>query len=361
LRLARDVEVNNQLYVGLLNNTQQLQIAKAGTVGNASIVDKAVPTDKPIRPKRMLVLALGAAVGLILGAAAAQGYAWFFRRVRDPKHLEAAVGVPMLGILPSLPQPVDGDALGRPASVAVRDDPDTPLAEALANLALLLRCKTGVEHGRSKTVLITSPEPGQGKSMIAANLACLFAEDGLKTLLLRADARQSGIEHALRVKADRGLSDVLKQSLDPERVIRRVDENLDVLPAGTHAQPARNLYGADKLDALLARLRSQYDMIVVDAPLTRPAANVAMLARFADITLMVARQGSIGSADVAEAVENLQRIGAKVDGLVFNGFDPSPLRYGYYANAYRDAKGRARSRTVATLRPRRSCSGPGRA
>ncbi|KVF01001.1 GNVR domain-containing protein [Burkholderia vietnamiensis] len=339
LRLARDVEVNNQLYVGLLNNTQQLQIAKAGTVGNASIVDKAVPTDKPIRPKRMLVLALGAAVGLILGAAAAQGYAWFFRRVRDPKHLEAAVGVPMLGILPSLPQPVDGDAQGRPASVAVRDDPDTPLAEALANLALLLRCKTGVEHGRSKTVLITSPEPGQGKSMIAANLACLFAEDGLKTLLLRADARQSGIEHALRVKADRGLSDVLKQSLDPERAIRRVDENLDVLPAGTHAQPARNLYGADKLDALLARLRSQYDMIVVDAPLTRPAANVAMLARFADITLMVARQGSIGSADVAEAVENLQRIGAKVDGLVFNGFDPSPLRYGYYANAYRDAKG----------------------
>ncbi|MFP3624828.1 MinD/ParA family protein, partial [Burkholderia sp. SIMBA_051] len=79
----------------------------------------------------------------------------------------------------------------------------------------------------------------------------------------------------------RGLSDVLKQSLDPERAIRRVDENLDVLPAGTHAQPARNLYGADMLDALLARLRSQYDMIVVDAPLTRPADNVAMFARFA--------------------------------------------------------------------------------
>ena len=60
LRLARDVEVNNQLYVGLLNNTQQLQIAKAGTVGNASIIDKADVSDKPIRPKRMLVIVLGA-------------------------------------------------------------------------------------------------------------------------------------------------------------------------------------------------------------------------------------------------------------------------------------------------------------
>ncbi|WP_176045203.1 GNVR domain-containing protein [Burkholderia sp. BCC1644] len=335
LRLARDVEVNNQLYVGLLNNTQQLQIAKAGTVGNASIIDKADANDKPIRPKRMLVIVLGAVVGLILGVAVAQGLALFFRHVRDPKHLEAMAGVPMLGVLPSSAQQIEADLSGRSAFMAVREHPDTPLAEAMANLAMLLRCKMTKERGNATTVLMTSSEPGQGKSMISANLACLFAESGFKTLLVRADTGQGSIERCLPVKHEKGLSDVLRGSLDLRKAIARVQENLDMLPAGKQVKPVRNLYGTEKLEALLASLRGEYDVIVVDAPSARPAAHVAMLSRFADITLMVARQGSVSYADVAGAIENLNKVGANVDGLVFNGFELSPFRHGYYANASR--------------------------
>ncbi|MDI9712577.1 GNVR domain-containing protein, partial [Acinetobacter baumannii] len=76
------------LYIGLMNNAQQLQIAKAGTVGNASVIDKADVSDKPVQPKRLLVIVLGAAIGLILGVAAAQGCALFFQRVRNPEQLE---------------------------------------------------------------------------------------------------------------------------------------------------------------------------------------------------------------------------------------------------------------------------------
>ncbi|NIE56597.1 MULTISPECIES: GNVR domain-containing protein [unclassified Burkholderia] len=338
LRLARDVEVNNQLYVGLLNNTQQLQIAKAGTVGNASIIDKADVSDKPIRPKRMLVIVLGAVVGLILGVAVAQGYALCFARVRDPKHLESMVGVPLLGVVPSSPQQIEADSNGRPAFMAVREHPDTPFAEAIADLALLLHCKTTTGRGGAKTVLITSPEPGQGKSMIAANLACLSADSGVKTLLVRAHAGQASIERCLPVKVEKCLSDVLKGSLDLKKVISRVHDNLDVLPAGAEGKPLRNLYGTEKLEALFTSLRGAYDLIIVDAPLAHPAANVAMLSRFADITLMVVRQGSVSYAGVEEAIENLKKFGADVDGLVFNGFEPSPFRYGYYANARRPAK-----------------------
>ena len=235
LRLARDVEVNNQLYVGLLNNTQQLQIAKAGTVGNASIIDKADVSDKPIRPKRMLVIVLGAVVGLILGVAVAQGYALLARRVRDPKHLESMVGVPMLGVLPSSPQQIEADSNGRSAFMAVREHPDAPFAEAIADLASLLHCKTTTGQGQARTVLITSPEPGQGKSMISANLASVSADSGLKTLLVRADAGQASMERCVPVKVEKCLADVLKGSLDLKKAISRVHDNLDVLPAGTGA------------------------------------------------------------------------------------------------------------------------------
>ncbi|VWC52356.1 GNVR domain-containing protein [Burkholderia lata] len=338
LRLARDVEVNNQLYVGLLNNTQQLQIAKAGTVGNASIIDKADVTDKPIRPKRMLVIALGAVVGLILGIAVAQGLALLFRRVRDPKHLESMVGVPLLGVLPSSPQQVEADLNDRSAFMAVREHPDAPLAEAIADLAMLLHCNMTTGPGSGKTVLMTSPEPGQGKSMISANLASVLADSGFKTLLVRANAGQASIERCLPVQYEQSLSEVLQGSLDLEKAISRVHDNLDVLPAGKGGKPSRNLYGTEKLEALFASLRGAYDVIVMDAPLAHPAANVAMLSRFADITLMVVRQGSVSYGGVAEAIEKLNKFGADVDGLVFNGFEPSPFRFGHYANASRYAK-----------------------
>lgn len=221
LRLAREVEVNSQLYVGLLNNSQQLQIAKAGTVGNASIIDKADVSDKPIRPKRVLVIALGAALGLILGLAATQASALFSRRVRDPKHLEAVVGVPMLGVLPAAPRALQIGAGDRPPFVVAREHRDTPLGEALENLALLLHYRLTAQHENSKAVLMTSPEPGQGTSTIAANLAYLFAESGFKTLLLRADAGDVGTGRTLPMKYEKGLSDLLKGTLELKRAISR--------------------------------------------------------------------------------------------------------------------------------------------
>ncbi|MBU9676659.1 lipopolysaccharide biosynthesis protein [Burkholderia multivorans] len=338
LRLAREVEVNSQLYVGLLNNSQQLQIAKAGTVGNASIIDKADVSDKPIRPKRVLVIALGAALGLILGLAATQAGALFSRRVRDPKHLEAVVGVPMLGVLPAAPRALQTSAGDRPPFVVAREHRDTPLGEALENLALLLHYRLTTQQENSKAVLMTSPEPGQGTSMIAANLAYLFAESGFKTLLLRADAGDVGTGRTLPMKYEKGLSDLLKGTLELKRAISPINDHLDVLSAGKGVEPLRNLFRTERLEALIASLRDEYDMIVVDAPSARAVANVAMLSRFVDVTLMTARQGAVTYVAVAEAVENLSKVGAQVDGLVFNGFESSSLSRDSYASARRSTK-----------------------
>ncbi|WP_080681249.1 MULTISPECIES: GNVR domain-containing protein [Burkholderia] len=325
LRLARDVEVNNQLYVGLLNNTQQLQIAEAGTVGNASIVDKAIVSDKPIRPKRLIAILAGAVIGLMLGFLAAQGRALLSGRIRDPHELEAAFGIPMLGILPNSRRQADADANRTPAFIATQEPADEPLADAMDSLALTLRHRLAAYGGDAKVVLVSSAAPAQGKSMIAANLAYLFAEKGLKTVIVDANVRAPALHRYLPVAASPGLSDVLKGALPADEAITRVAGKLDALSAGTQRASARNLFDVARLDKLVVSLRSGYDMVIVDAPSALPVADIAALSRVADMTLLVVRQGSANSAGMADALDGLRKIGVRIDGLVFNGFEPSPL------------------------------------
>ncbi|MCR4467005.1 GNVR domain-containing protein [Burkholderia sp. SCN-KJ] len=323
LRLARDVEVNNQLYVGLLNNTQQLQIAEAGTVGNASIVDKAVVSDKSVRPKRVLVVLMGAVIGLMLGFSVTQGLAFLSGRIRNPDRLESAIGIPILGVLPNSPLALQSDTKKKFALVT-KDQADVPLADALESLTLALQYKLRADRRESKLVLVSSAVPGQGKSMIAANLAYLFSQKGLKTLIVDANMQTPALCRYLPVTATKGLVDVLKNSLQPESAITCVTDNLHALFAGKNGASVNRFSAAD-LDRAIASLRGNYDMVIVDAPTALPVAAVATWSRFADMTLLVARQGLVSIAGMAEAVDGLGKVGARVDGLVFNGFEPSSL------------------------------------
>jgi tyrosine-protein kinase Etk/Wzc len=184
-------------------------------------------------------------------------------------------------------------------------------------------------------VLVTSAVPGQGKSMISANLAYLYAEKGLKTLLIDADMRKSTIERYMQVKGNQGLAGVLQGTIAPGKAITEPFENLHALAAGKHVRHMRKLLGPEKISALIDSMREEYDMIVIDSPPVLPAADAAVISRFADVTLFVARQGKVSYSEVVESVSRLSKVGTEVDGLVFNGFEPSPLRYGYYSDAYR--------------------------
>jgi tyrosine-protein kinase Etk/Wzc len=334
LRLARDVEVNNQLYIGLQNNAQQLTIATAGTQGNASIVDQAVSPDKPVRPKPVLLVALGGIIGLILGFAAAQFKALASGRIRDPKRLEAMIGIDTLGILPNSAIQTKAEKNKDHAYLISKEESETPLVEAMESLALALRFSLAKKEG-GKVVLVTSAVPNQGKSLISANLAYLLAEKGLKTLLLDADMRRSTVHRYLSVSQMKGLSGVLQGTSEPHDVIATPFDNLHALPAGKRTTKTSRLFGAEQLEPLIESMRAQYDVVIIDSPPVLPVLDAAALSKFADMTVFVARQGAVSYAEVMEAVERLAKVGTTVDGMVFNGFAPSPLRYGYYSNAYK--------------------------
>jgi tyrosine-protein kinase Etk/Wzc len=334
LRLSRDVDVENQLYVGLMNNAQQLQIATASNGGNASIVDYAEVAEKPGRPIPILALALGGAAGALFGFIETQLMALGSGRIRDPKRLEAVVGIDTLGILPISPvQRIEAGKAEHTFLISA-EETETPIVEAMESLALALQCSLAEKDG-GKVVLITSAVPNQGKSLISANLAYLLAEKGLKTLLLDADMRKSKVHRYLSGDTSEGLSGVLDGSLDSADVIAKPTENFHALPAGKKTKKAAKLLGSDNFEPLIASLRDDYDVVIIDSPPVLPVLDAAALSRYADMTLFVARQGEVSYAEVAESMSRLAKVGTKVDGLVFNGFAPSPLRYGYYSNAYR--------------------------
>lgn len=343
IRLARNVEVNNQLYVGLLNNTQQLEIAKAGTVGNVAIIDRAIPPELPTRPRKALIVAVGTMAGMFLGFLLTQVIAFMTKVVRDPKKLEAEVGIPMLSIMP-----LDSEQMRRVvenqqgAFMLANEIPDGAGVEALRSLRTALVFALS-EKPRSKVVLITSAVPSQGKSFISANLAFLLAATGKRTLLIDADIRKSSLRRYFEYEPkEPGLGSVLKgERIATDLILRDAYNNLDFLPSGPQVRNPGDLLAGDGIQKLINQLAESYDYVVVDSPPLLPVHDARALGKAADVSLFIARQDAVSLSEVQDAIDVFGKAGNRFDGIVFNGFVPSRIRYGYgYGYGYRKYAGR---------------------
>lgn len=342
IRFARDVEVNNQLYVGLLNNAQQLQVARAGTTGNVAIIDRAVVPERPSRPNKPLTVAIGGLLGLLLGFLASQLLAMMSGIVRDPKKLELRTGVQTYAILPLAQEQADFNFVDDKPFLLAHEKPTAVVVEALRSLRTALLFALS-ETGRAKVVLITSAAPGQGKSFISVNLAYLLAAAGKRVLLIDADVRRTSIKRYFALpEHPHGLSDVLKDNRPYAEFVRHeVHPHLDLLPAGARVRNPGDLFSKQALGDTIGAAADQYDFVVIDSPPILPVNDAAALSKWSDVTVFVARQDAVSQSEVSEALSLLAKSGKPVSGLVFNGYVASSLRYGYgygYGYGYRYRK-----------------------
>lgn len=334
IRKARDVEVNNQLYVSLLNNAQQLQIAKAGTVGNVAVVDPAVVPEKPARPNKPLTVAIAALLGMAIGFVVCQLLAFITGVVRDPKRLEQTIGHPVMGVVPLSSEQMD--AIEREESGEIeaymlsQAEPSSTVVEALRSLRTSLLFALA-EKPQSKVILLTSAVPSQGKSFLSANLSYLLAAAGKKVLLVEADVRRASIKRYIAFNPkDPGLSTVLMDNVDVHSVIlKEVYPGMDFLPAGPRVKNPGDMLSTDRLKNMMAGLRTEYDYIFIDSPPLLPVNDARALAQLSDITMFAVRQEMVSLAEVREALEVFAKSGQRIDGVIFNGFIPSRIRYGY--------------------------------
>ena len=348
LQLMRDVKVNTETYSNLINSFQQLRLVKEGKVGNVRIVDAAVVPERPVKPRRALVLALSLMLGLFLGLAAAFVRNSLRDAIREPTEIEQA-GLHVFATVPhseaevALVKAQKADRTqGHLLAVA---DPQDPAIESLRSLRSALQF--ALLDAPNNIVLFTGATQAIGKSFVSANFAAVLGAADKSVLLIDADLRKGHLNRYFGMARGEGLSEVIAGTAELSSVLRfGVAPNVDFLSTGTIPPNPAELLMTVSTQALLRRVAGEYDYVVIDTPPVLAATDSAILAPLVGAVFLVARAGVSRVAELQDAVRGLARTGGQVDGVVFDDLDTSKRRYRYgygYGYSYRYTAGQQKS------------------
>ncbi|MGO4154108.1 polysaccharide biosynthesis tyrosine autokinase [Cupriavidus sp. YAF13] len=332
LRLMRDVQVNNDLYVGLLNNMQQLKLVKAGKVGNVRLLDNAPIPEEPIKPKKSLTIALAALLGLLVGVIAAFVRNALYGGITDSQDIEQHTGLSVYATVPlSMAQSALTEEIRqrkRGKFLLADRNPNEPSIESLRSLRTALQF--AMLDADNNRVLLTGPTPGVGKSFISANLSVVMATGGKRVLLVDADMRKGHLNQYFGKDRTNGLSDVLIGKVGFDQAVHRsVFENLDFLSTGGIPPNPAELLLNERMVKLLQEVSEQYDLVLIDTPPVLAVSDTAILAARCGTVFLVTRFEKTTIGEVTESAKQLRQANADVNGVVFNGLDPNAYRYGY--------------------------------
>ena len=322
-RLMRDVKVANELYILLLNKSQETQVLKSGAVGNVIIVDPAVEPLEPIAPQgaRALVLAL------ILGVAAGVGLALARRSLvgglSDPEQIERELGLPVYASIPH--SRAQGGLMrrrrrraGAESAVLATSSTADPAVEAIRSL------RTSVEFAlsdaRNNVVNITGPSPGIGKTFVSVNLAHVLADAGHNVLLVDADLRKGNVGACLGVEEDAlGLSDVIQGTTTEDGAIRETrSERLWAMTRGRVPPNPSELLTSRRFKEVVRRLSEVYDVVILDSAPVLAVTDGVLVGRTAGTNLVVLRAGQHPLREILTALKQLSQNGVEPHALVLN-------------------------------------------
>jgi tyrosine-protein kinase len=214
-----------------------------------------------------------------------------------------------------------------------------PIAEAYRTLRTNLTFAGGGNAPR--VVVLTSPMPGDGKSSTASNLSLVLAQRGVRVALVDADLRRGALAHVHGASRTPGLSEVLTGQAELSEVVRPVDVDAEhqfhLLPAGSPPPNPAELLGLNQMRTILKRLSEDHDLVIVDAPPLNVVTDASILGALGDGVILVVRAGVTEEAPLAFAVDQLEKVEARVLGAVLNEVgEGEDDRYGTAkAKAYR--------------------------
>jgi capsular exopolysaccharide synthesis family protein len=275
-----------------------------------TVVDAAdVPTE-PSSPQPFRTIPLSAALGLLAGIGLAVLRDTFDVTVKDVDRLSERLGAPMLGL-------VGYDSDARKAPLPVEAKPQSSHAEAFRQLRTNLQF-VDIDQN-TKTFLITSSLPGEGKTRTASNLALVIAQAGQRVVLVEADLRRPRVNNYLGLVDDVGVTTVLLGQVSLREALQPYgDLPLQMLSSGRQPPNPSELLSSDRMSRLLAELRELADVIILDAPPLLPVTDAAVLARQADGAILVVRYGKTTYDQVDRSAESLRLVGARLLGTIVN-------------------------------------------
>lgn len=324
--LKREVESSRDLYDGLLQRMKEVNVAANVTSSNIRVVDAASPSRDVFRPKKALNLIIGTLVGLMLGVGAALLRETLNQSVASVNELQALSGLPVLGTIPHVRNVSEGNL----ALAAVRDM-GSLLAEAYrvatANLRFVL--PAGVAP---RITLITSVNPGEGKSTSSVNIALSQALQGQKVLLIDADLRKPSIHAKMGLPNLKGLSNFLVGDADIASVTQSFREvkGFYLITAGTlMADPVR-MVSSPAMAQLLNLATRHFDSVIIDGPPVAGFADAIYLSSLAQATVLVADEDHINRKRLLTVIEQLRRVKQNVVGFLMVKSQEDVTDYRYY-------------------------------
>ena len=340
----------------LRSRLQEIKLAENRNVGNARIVEFAVPPEKPKVEGRIKYLLAGGVVGAFLGIATAFFLDLIDRTLKTVKDGEKIFNYVLLGVIPrfELPRGYElaedsAEEDGLPSHRIITLESHYPiLSSAYQMLQANLRFISSDEKLRA--ISITSSIAGEGKSEVCANLAASIAQTGRRVLLVDADMRSPSQHHLWNLINAVGLSHVLVGEGLLERALQPVNDHLTVLSAGVVPPNPMALLDSERMARLIELFREQFDYIIFDTPSLTGSADAAVLGNLTDGVLMVMRPRLVTYDRAIAAKSLLERSGAKVLGMVANGVD-SKNDFGEYSYDARELTDLA-SRTARVAKDR---------
>jgi capsular exopolysaccharide synthesis family protein len=313
----------------IVENTEN-QFSRSGSV---SVVEAAVTPGSPVRPNVLLNTILGALAGLVLAAGLAALLDYLDDTVKTPEEVEAAAGLVTLGGVARFHRPRSPDA----SLVAARHR--HPVAEAYRMLRTNVQFSTLEKP--AQTLLVTSANPGEGKTTTVANLALVMAQTGKRIIAVDSDLRRPTLHRFFGVSNGEGLTTLLLSGEpEPNGCVKPTSfENLWVLPSGPQPPNPSELLGSRRLESVLQSLKQSADVIVMDSPPTLAVADASILASHVDGTLLVVDSGRTRAGSLQRAKEVLSRAKTSLLGAVLNKLTERGRDYYYYRNYYGDSDG----------------------
>jgi len=323
-RLRREVDQADLLYRTLENSRQQAKLAEASAIPDVRVLDEAVAPTKPVRGGNVTLVVFG----LLIGLAAAIGIALlldrFDPRFRYPDQVSKGLGLPILGTIPEIKR-----AKGLNAS----QDEAAQVVEAFRSIRMSLA--HSFDPSGPIVLTISSPSPGDGKSLIASNLALSFAEAGYRTVLVDGDIRRGSLHHTFGVERRPGLVDHLAGDATLAGILRPATHALlTLIPCGSRRHLGPELLGSARMRELMVYLKNSYQVIIVDTPPLGAGIDPFVMSTVTGHLALVLRAGETDRQLAEAKLQILDRLPVRLLGAILNDVRLKEGSYKYYRYSY---------------------------
>lgn len=327
--------VNGQINTETRRLVQSIKIELSGQFSgnNIRVIDPAVTPEKPVRPRKLMNLAIGLLGGGLLGLMLVFVLEFLDQSVKSSEDLEEKLGLPFLGFVPY-------EKLKKKEReyATLLKDGNSLVAENVRNVRTMLDFSLAGEH--NAPILITSSLQGEGKSHLSSNLLVALAQTGKKVLLVDGDLRRARVHRVFKLSTEKGLSNIWDS--DPKKAdyaanIQPVKDvpNLFVMTSGQRPPNPAELLNTPKLADFIAWATQHYDQVVVDCPAIMPVSDTLLWGKYIPRAVFVIKYGQTNAKLAQLALDKLKKAGIKVLGAVIGHYRPEGLsygKYGYYKN-----------------------------